>query len=366
MSDNSNDELLAKIAHELKTPLNAIMGFADLLNDTDTLDEDAKYYTKQIIKSGEMLESLIDNLLNLPKLNTEKFLSENIVLNSLIKQVIDSFTPKYKKRRINVKFNENNSHCIVKFDRNKLLQIFEILIDNAIKYNKMCGLITINCNFDNVSKKVSISIKDSGFGIDENRKRIMFRPNSNLSLVKKYLENFDATIKYESIKNCFTKFTITLNAQELINTSDDIYIKGFISDTKLDILYIEDINLNISFVESIIKKINNNIQFDYAYEGKKGLEKLKKNKTNILLLDLGLPDISGLELYNKAKDLGFLKDTITIIITAEARIQMLNKLKDLGVDYIFTKPLDVRQFKKIIIDEYNKLADNSETCNIDN
>lgn len=357
----SSDEFLSRVAHELKTPLNSIMGFADIIRLDNSMNEQNAHYMTQIIKSANSLNVLVNDILDLSKISVERLIMEDIVIYDAIMDSIETFMPDLVNKNISLKFDKRNSYCEVKCDYQKLLQVFKNLISNAIKYNKDHGKITITCKY--IKGKLDISVKDTGIGIDKKNFPYLYKPFNRLgighkypgsgiglSLVKKIVDIFGGSIKCESIVNSYTKFTISLPAREKHDKNENenynLILNGE-QDKGTRILYIEDTDTNIQLIDAMLGRLGD-IEFNYAYTGKEGLKAIKDTKPQILLLDLGLPDIDGSDVFQIAKKEGYLNDTQVIVISAEGRPKKIEELYKMGIDHYVSKPINIDKLMRHI------------------
>lgn len=355
LSDISN-EFLSKLAHEIRTPLNVILGFSELLTLDESIKNESQTNLKMIVKSCESLNTLITELLDISRSEISKLNVVEVDLHDEIIHIIKSFGPELVKKKISLKFYEKHSHYLVKCDTSKFAQIMKNLISNAIKYNKENGLIIINCEYFN--KKMKISVRDTGIGIPESQIKNLYKPfhrlgrnteyegtGIGLSLVKKLVNLFDGTIICNSTEGEGSEFIIEFEANE----NDKSYHEGIftIFNNETKILYIEDVETNIKIIEQMLRKLDN-IRFYYSKTGEEGLEMIKENPPDILLLDLGLPGIRGEEVFEKAKQEGRLKNTKVCVVSAEGRSQKIDSLFKSGIDEYMPKPVRIKPFLEYI------------------
>lgn len=354
----NNDELMSRIAHELKTPLSSIIGFTELLLYNDGLNSEIKEYIEIIAKSGTDLEIMINNLLDMSRITTDNIHYEHISINNLILDIINSFIPMCEKKNIKIFFNQKDSHHIINIDYEKIKHVFKNIINNAIKYNKENGIINIKCEvIDNI---LNISIKDTGIGIKEHNMKDLYIPFNRLGIKseyegngiglaysKKIIDIMRGKINCESVYGEYTTFIISFNIVELKEGTTDIFSNEKSILNILNILYIEDNEPNIKLIKKLVEKIVE-CNFLYSKNGRDGLKTLRENEIDILLLDLGLPDIDGLDIYKIAKSENLIdKDRIVLVISAEARAKKINELYSEGIYEFIPKPVRMKKFYDI-------------------
>jgi len=232
-----NDELLSRIAHELKTPLNSILGFSELLLYSPDLTNNDKEILTDIMKGSSNLENMINNLLDMSKINLQNLKINEHNLNTLIKNAVISFTPDIYKKNINLYFHQKNSHNIVYVDKYSFERVLKNFISNAIKYNKPYGEIYITCLINDLNGKLQMCIEDTGIGITEKNIKNLYIPFNRLGITseyqgngiglaysKKILDLFNISIECTSKINEFTKFTFEFNTFKKLsdkNNNDD-------------------------------------------------------------------------------------------------------------------------------------------------
>ncbi|MCL4427747.1 MAG: response regulator [Deltaproteobacteria bacterium] len=384
-------KFIANMSHELRTPLNAIIGYSDLLKDSPDLSEKHKKYTGNILVSGKHLLQLINNILDISKIEAGMFSLEYSVFS--IKEAIEeaivvlkSLAVK-KNLAISVEYECSGDYKLYS-DRVKFKQIIYNLLSNAIKFSFENTEIKVVCknippsldiktksNFnlkkyskpqDKMFEYIQIDVINSGIGIDDNFKNKIFeeftQADNNysrqyegtglgLALTKKIVELHGGHINFESVKNDFTDFTFVLpnplEAEVSAMSSEDaektlitVDAKTFFRDNNVKrnkplVLVAEDDRPTSEIFT--INLVNSGYSVAHAYDGIETLEKAKSLKPFAILLDIMLPRKDGWDVLNELKTD---KDTknIPVIITS------IIDNKDLGfalgaTDYLI-KPID--------------------------
>ncbi len=384
-------KFIANMSHELRTPLNAIIGYSDLLSDSTDLSKKYKKYTHNILISGKHLLQLINNILDISKIEAGMFSLEYSVFS--IKEaigeaivVLKSLAGK-KNLSITVKYECSDDYKLYS-DRVKFKQIMYNLLSNAIKFSFENTEIKVVCknippsldiktttNFnlkrynklhDKLFEYIQIDVINLGIGIDNNFKNKIFeeftQADNNysrqyegtglgLALTKKIIELHGGHINFESVKNDFTDFTFVLpnplevevsaiSGEDAEKTLITVDAKTFFRDNNVKrnkplVLVAEDDRPTSEIFT--INLINSGYSVAHAYDGIETVEKAKSLKPFAILLDIMLPRKDGWEVLS---DLKSLKDTKNIPVIIASIIDN----KDLGfalgaTDYLI-KPID--------------------------
>ncbi len=384
-------KFIANMSHELRTPLNAIIGYSDLLTDSPDLSEKHKKYINNILISGEHLLQLINNILDISKIEAGMFVLEYSVFS--IKEAVEEAIVVLKslaaKKNLNITVDYECSEDYKLYsDRVKFKQIIYNLLSNAIKFSFENTEIKVRCkkvppsldvetasNFNlkrygkqqyKMFEYIKIDVVNSGAGIDDSFKNKIFeeftQSDNNysrqhegtglgLALTKKIIELHGGHISFESVKNDFTNFnfvlpnpleaeTSVISAQNAEKTPITVDAKTFFRDNKAKrnkplVLVAEDDHPTSEIFT--INLVNSGYSVAHAYNGIETLEKAKNLKPFAILLDIMLPKKDGWEVLSELKSDNDTKN-IPIIITS------IIDNKDLGftlgaTDYLI-KPID--------------------------
>jgi PAS domain S-box-containing protein len=357
----AKSEFLSRMSHELRTPLNSILGFTQLMSMGE-LNLAHQKGVDHIMKSGKHLLNLINEVLDLSRIEAgELSISlEPVQLNSIILETLDVIYPMAQEKSIKIEFkNQKMDNFFVKSDHQKLKQVLLNLVNNAVKFNKDSGLVTIKAE-KYKNEKIRISIIDTGKGIAPEEIPKLFNPfqriGSEISVIegtglglavsKKLMEAMHGSIGVESEIDKGSTFWIEFSQAEcqnghqermgsfITNESDDITISG-------TLLYIEDNISNQQLVKQIMDTQRPSVNLITNMYGKNTLKLAVEYKPNIILLDLDLPDIHGskvLELLQKNNET---KDIPVIVLSADAMEKQIEKLLKAGASAYLTKPIDV-------------------------
>lgn len=360
-------QFLSNMSHEIRTPLNSILGFANVLLKTD-LDESQKEFLEAIKTSGHSLNLLINDILDLAKVNAGrmKYDMQPFEIRSSIKSILFSFDFKIKEKNLKL-LTEFDSKIPAKIvgDSVRLNQIILILVGNALKFTNK-GRIKLKVKLLNESEdnlNIQFSISDSGIGIESDKIDSIFNlfeqaeiSTSNsyggtglgLAIVKQLIENQGGSIFVKSKINVGSTFSFILPfAKKIVESESEIEIvKQNFEVLKLRILVAEDVALN----QLLIRIILDDFGFEHAIvsNGKLAIEEIQNNNYDLVLMDLQMPVMNGFEATAFIRKT--LKSKIPIIaLTADVTTIDEVKCQKIGMNGFISKPIDEHLlYRKIV------------------
>ncbi|MFH0759954.1 MAG: response regulator [Bacteroidota bacterium] len=310
-------EFLHNMSHEIRTPLNGIMGFSELLDDPDLSSEEQKQYTKIIIDNGEKLLRIIDNVLEISQLETKQLeaVAEKVNLNLLLREVITVFETKAQENKIplNLMPGLSDDLSIIWTDKSRLKIILFNLLENALKFT-YDGFIEIG--YQQIDNQIEIYIKDTGIGISQEKQEIIFERFSQedkgasrlfgglglgLSIAKENANLIGGRITLESEKGQGSTFYITIPYKPVFSGEKNFEPEtrtGIIKEKKklYNLLIAEDEEVNIKYLEKVIKKDELNINILYAKNGQEAVRMCKEcEDLDLVLMDIKMPVMNGYE-----------------------------------------------------------------------
>ena len=361
-SDNRNSDIfLSKASHELRTPLNSIMGYLQLIAINNKLSIDDKSSVDEALKSSTYLLSMINDLLEMSKINIYSAMSD-VSIYQTICACISQQKNEILKKNITLRFDTRRAENYIYATESKVVQIFNNLLSNAIKYNKNNGNINISCDIQD--DEIIIIIEDTGIGIAEENIVKLYNPferlnidtnkyegnGLGLSIAYKIIQLYKGRIVCESKLGEWTRFTVCLPLSPDVSTTlnskmENIIIGNVAASLHKKILYIEDNMSNINLVKNIVRAKYTNLRLDVAVNGKDGIKMIEENEYDLYLVDWALPDINGDEIIRSELGNNRIKDSQKIILTTAFVDRMLvQKLEKMGVTKFLFKPINITEF----------------------
>jgi two-component system CheB/CheR fusion protein len=360
-------QFLSNMSHEIRTPLNSILGFANVLLKTD-LDESQKEFLEAIKTSGHSLNLLINDILDLAKVNAGrmKFDMQPFEIRSSIKSILFSFDFKIKEKNLKL-LTEFDSKIPAKIvgDSVRLNQIILNLVGNAVKFTN-AGRIKLKVTLLNETEdnlNIQFSIQDSGIGIESDKINSIFNlfeqaeistassyggTGLGLAIVKQLIENQNGSISVKSKINVGSTFSFVLPfAKRDIQSEDKIEIpKQDFEIVKLRILVAEDVALNQLLIKIILDDFG--FEHEIVSNGKLAIEEMQNNDYDIVLMDLQMPVMNGFEATEFIRKK--LKSKIPIIaLTADVTTIDEVKCQKIGMNGYISKPIDEHLlYRKIV------------------
>lgn len=354
---NSKQQFLSNMSHEIRTPLNSIIGFANVLLKTE-LGEEQKEFLQAIKTSGKSLNFLINDILDLAKVDAGKmtFEKQPFELRKSIISILHSFDLKIKEKNLEfIKKYDTKLPNMILGDSLRLNQIILNLVSNAIKFTHK-GKITLSVNIlhedqDNVT--LEFAVTDTGIGIAANKINTIFNvfeqaefntSNSyggtglGLAIVKQLVEFQGGSISVKSKLDEGSAFSFILPFEKTIQKPEEIEIlKPNLEIKNLRILVAEDVALNQLLIKIILSDFG--FQYEIVDNGKIAIEKMQSNTYDIILMDLQMPEINGFEATEYIRNT--LKSHIPIIaLTADVTTVDVFKCKEFGMDDYISKPIN--------------------------
>lgn len=354
---------LSRTSHELRTPLNAILGFAQLL-EVELENDKHKGHVNMIKGAGEHLLKLIDEVLDIARIESGEtnLVLKPITINDLLAEAIQYIAPLGKIRDILIK-DEIDAHLVAMADRQKLLQVVLNILSNALKYGPFNSTVLVSAYKKN--NNIVIEVLDEGPGIPETLKERLFTAfdrlgaeqsktegtGLGLALSKQIMLAMQGSIHVANEKSLFwIELQATENMPEQSTASHQTLTTNKTQTTmgKKQIIYVEDNISNRALVEAVIKRLPN-LKLHCTTTVKESKELLNAISTDLVIVDLNLPDESGEVLVSYIKSHQTLNHLPIIILSADATEETIERLKKTGIDSYMTKPLNIADFSQTVL-----------------
>ncbi|MBT5013066.1 MAG: PAS domain S-box protein [Rhodospirillaceae bacterium] len=364
-ANQAKSEFLSSMSHELRTPLNAILGFSQMLeyNPKEPLTETQKSSVEQIMKGGHHLLDLINDVLDLARIEAGKVeLSlEDVSMQEVFEECLSLVDNIASMRGINISvsvISENDRMVWGDFTRVK--QVLLNLMSNAIKYNREGGSVRVNIE-EVADSKMRISVIDDGPGISKDVQHELFQAFSRLGaessdiegtgiglvVCKDLMELMNGAIGFESEEGKGSTFWFELPMSdtfftESIDGRTALVGVGQLPDIDGTMLYIEDNPSNLQLMEMIVEGIDG-LSMLSAHTAELGIDIARSKRPDVILLDINLPGMSGLDAVKALKGWDETKNIPTMALSAAATKNDIDKGLAAGFDRYLTKPVLVSE-----------------------
>ena len=357
-ASKAKETFLANMSHEIRTPLNAIIGFLRELDKEEMTDMQKKYIQNSSIASKHLL-AIINNVLDISKIEAgemsleyEDFVFEHTIMN--VHKVLE--TKAAEKDLAFASTISDSVYPVLKGDALRLEQILFNLVGNALKFTNE-GKVSVHCEVleeDQDYQELCITVQDTGIGIEKDFVDSIFRKFSQedkavtrkfggtglgMAITKELVQLMDGKIEVESNKNEGTTIQLLLRFQK--GNEENLKINNIqekeISIDNITVLLVEDNDLNRMVAQNSLRYYN--CRVTEAVNGVKALEILKEKQFDIILMDIQMPEMDGIETTKRIRN-DLKLATPIIALTANAFKTEIERCREVGMDDYITKPFE--------------------------
>lgn len=346
---------ISTISHELRTPLNGIVGLSRILLDTELTAEQEKYL-KTIHVSAVTLGNIFIDIIDMDKMERRKVQLDNqpVDFTSFLADLenLSALQAQQKGLRFNLEPTLPLPHQVIT-DGTRLRQILWNLISNAVKFTQQ-GQVTVRVRYDE-GDMLHFEVEDSGIGIPQDELDKIFamyyqvkdshggKPATGtgigLAVSRRLAKNMGGDITVTSEQGKGSTFTLTIHAPSVAEEVDDAFDEDDMPLPALNVLLVEDIELNVIVARSVLEKLGNSV--DVAMTGKAALEMFKPGEYDLVLLDIQLPDMTGLDISRELTKRYPREDLPPLVALTANVLKDKQEYLNAGMDDVLSKPLSV-------------------------
>lgn len=355
--NEAKDKFLSIISHDLRTPFSSILGFTDFLLEEDDIPKDKQQqYIQMIQSSSKSMLALVNSLLDWTRLQTGRinFEPQRINAKKVIDKSIDMLSGAAMKKSINL-FSMLESDIYVHADEGLLLQVFNNLISNAIKFTNEGGDISINAFPKIEHQAIEFSVNDNGIGIKKEDQVKLFNVESKyttpgtsgergsglgLSLVHDIVKKHGGSIRLESEYGKGTR----------------IYFS--IPIASMNILLVDDSKKDRLLYSKIIKSFLPKHEIIEAEDGNEAYEIIISSPPALVITDHNMKEVNGYELVKRIKTGGLKYKPPVIVLSSDVNEHVEEEYSKIGIEYVFKKPVNLKSLKQAVDNSLKKAVYN--------
>ena len=368
-ANEAKNAFLSRMSHELRTPLNAILGFSQLLEVVD-LGERQNQSVGHIVTAGRHLLDLINEVLDIAQIESGQFQysAEPTPVAEALRGAASLLESAAGEAGVTMHLPpvEGAAPLSIRADPARLRQVLVNLLSNAVKYNHRGGEVFVRCRAQH--GRVRIEVEDTGQGIAAEDLEKIVAPFTRLtategvrgtglglSVAKALTQVMEGTLSVTSERGRGSTFTLEFNLLSAAHAAEvplpllDGLLFGLYEDSPQDdqVLYIEDNPDNLELVRYVFASLRG-LSLRTAMTGKTGVEAAGAEPPALILLDLDLPDMTGVEVLARLRENPVVAKVPVVVISADATARQIETLRSFGVRDYLTKPIDLPRFRRVV------------------
>jgi PAS domain S-box-containing protein len=362
----AKSDFLSSMSHELRSPLNAILGFAQLMESESPPPTPSQGESIiQILNAGWYLLELINEVLDLATIESGKLSMsiEPVLLNDLLLECHSMVEPLAQRRNLRMLFPRSDAPYCVNADRTRIKQVLINLLSNAIKYNTAGGSVAVDCSANTATGRVRITVTDTGAGLPPEKIAQLFQPFNRLGqetggvegtgiglvVSKRLVELMTGVIGVESTVGTGSTFWVELPSTSPLTMPSSIDLIPSIDSFEAahegvrTVLYVEDNPANLKLVERLIGR-RADVRLLSAVDGIRGVELARRHLPDVILMDINLPGMSGIDALKILREDKTTAHIPVVALSANAMPRDIQRGMEAGFFRYLTKPIKVPEF----------------------
>ncbi len=367
MSNRAKSDFLSRMSHELRTPLNAMLGFAQLLelDPRYPLAAEQRPWVVQIQRAGWHLLEMINDVLDLSRIESGnlRLQTETVNLAELVAASIAMVEGDAERRKIAISHDLGSGSTALLGDATRIKQILTNLLSNAVKYNCDGGRVHVESRVSS-AETVEVTVTDTGLGMTAEQMSELFRPFNRLGrersgqegtgiglvISQRLAERMGGSLSARSLAGQGSSFSLRLprvaNPDTLPCELESLPSTAAVYHRRV-VHYVEDNETNVEVMRGILAQ-RPQVLMQVSITGLDGLAAVKARRPDLILLDMHLPDINGLELLRHLKTEPATANIPIIVVSADALSQQMQLALDAGAERYLTKPVSVGELLTVI------------------
>ena len=368
-SNRAKSEFLSRMSHELRTPLNAVLGFAQLLelDPRHPLSEAQRPWVSQIQQAGWHLLEMINDVLDLSRIESGnlRLQVETLNLAELIDATVAMVAGEAQQRRIAITQEFAPGTATLQGDATRVKQILTNLLSNAVKYNAEGGDVHVASRLSG-SDAVEVVVTDTGLGMTPAQLAELFQPFNRLGrersaqqgtgiglvISQRLAELMGGSLRARSVAGQGSAFILKLPCSadpDTVRSDLDALVPAPAEYHRRLVHYVEDNETNVEVMRGILAQ-RPQVELQVSVTGLDGLAAIRARRPDLILLDMHLPDIGGMELLRHLKQDPYTEGIPIVVVSADALAQQIDAAFDAGCTHYLTKPVNVAELLAVLDD----------------